>query len=94
MKKTMVLLAMFSLWMPLSAGAQLQDDPIHGCGESGSTEDQCKRCTSHLISLDSEGNGVYEYECTAVSPSPLFNSSRNCTAHSSGCSQSDWCLVT
>ena len=75
------------------ASAQVHQDPGVSCGEEGGGS-QCYRCTATLIGLDANDNGVYEYECTQVDPSPLFNSSRTCTPHSSGCSQSDWCVIT
>lgn len=85
--------AMLSLLGPFSVSAQLHMDPGGDGCEDDSTSGQCYRCTKDLIGFDSSGEAVYEYDCTPVDPSPLFNSSKSCTAGSNGCSQSDWCVI-
>lgn len=53
----------------------------------------CQRCDRDLREQPpGSGNLVWVWACFDVPGSPTYNSSRQCTARSTGCTQSDWCL--
>lgn len=87
-----VLFVVMSLLAPWSASAQLHQDPGYECGDEPPGT-QCYRCTKNLLGMDSNGNFVYQYKCEPADPSPWYNTSQDCTAGSSGCIQSNWCVV-
>ncbi len=98
-RRTMWVLMIFCLAVSFPMGqaevmAQIEADQPGGtsCGgdPSGSP---CQRCVKELIGIDPSGEAIYQYSCIEVTPSPLFNSSHECTAKSNGCTQSDWCLI-
>lgn len=88
-----LVLVLLGAFMATGAEAQLQQDPTHGCEDPSCSSGECFRCYPEPARIDSQGNVIWRYKCVAVEPSPLFNSSKECTAGSSGCAQRNWCVL-
>ena len=91
------------LFFPGSALADGGESPLLSLEEESApllepvvnpTGDGCQRCVREEQEIPpGSGSFIWRWTCLTVTPSPLFNSSRQCTATTTGCQQSSWCTI-